>query len=240
MHAPRASRPFRLGAVDDQEHVSKKPEPELIRMSERGDVILQVGEHTKLLVCSRVLSFASKAFAAMFSPHFMGGQVLSEQDPPTIELPEDDPQAFQDLCRVLYYKEIEFNVQEAGEEVQLMRLVVLADKYDCTNAIRRPVAVLMRDVLDETSSYLRVGDHTTEDTFPPLLNALTVGYARKDEKLFWESSRRLLLETASRQSFSMAGSRFGSHLIPQLVWGRPSALLVVQWKLLTLKLSPPC
>jgi hypothetical protein len=97
-----------------------------------GDVILQLAD-AKLQVSSKVLSVASKVWKAMFSPKYSEGQVHKEDQPRCIPHLDDDTQTMITLCLVLHHKG--YWIAEHPDINKLVKLTVLADKYDCAEAV---------------------------------------------------------------------------------------------------------
>lgn len=95
-----------------------------------GDLILVVGTgQRKYQIDSTLLVPFSRVFAAMLGPHFSEGSRFGESGrmPMELALPEDDPDAVEVLCTVLY----------AGCDsirdlsvLEIYDVAILADKYD--------------------------------------------------------------------------------------------------------------
>lgn len=79
----------------------------LIQLSRNGDVIFEVGmseEQRRIQVSSALLTMPSTAFVALLGPHFREGRNLGDaQNPATIPLPEDEPEAMSDLFFLLHH-----------------------------------------------------------------------------------------------------------------------------------------
>jgi hypothetical protein len=97
-----------------------------------GDVILQLAE-AELQVSSRALSLVSKYWKAMFSPRFSEGTALSRGQGRPIPLEEDNTDAMTTLCQVLHHSYRQVNRDVDAEA--LVDLAVVADKYDCAEAM---------------------------------------------------------------------------------------------------------
>lgn len=98
-----------------------------------GDVVL-VLEATELQVSSKVLSLASQVFKAMFGPYFAEGHAISSNRPCRINLAEDDPNSMTTLCNILHHR-----TQSVPRKPGLLfieRLVVLIDKYNCSDSLK--------------------------------------------------------------------------------------------------------
>ncbi|KAJ9615083.1 hypothetical protein H2200_001157 [Cladophialophora chaetospira] len=88
----------------------------------------------RIRVSSKLMTMCSSFFKAMLTGRFREGQIaLSATDPPTIDLPEDDPDAVLALCQVLHYKEESY---EAQSFPHILKVALLSDKYDCGRAVK--------------------------------------------------------------------------------------------------------
>lgn len=97
-----------------------------------GDVVLNLAE-AELQVSSRALSLGSKVFKALFSPRFSEGLALSRGQGRPIELDDDDTAAMTTLCQVLHHTYRKIHRDVSAES--LADLALVADKYDCVEAI---------------------------------------------------------------------------------------------------------
>lgn len=123
--------------MDDMQATPDGP-PQTKTIDPSGDVLLKIGPSrqpsVKLLVNSRVLSFASPVFAAMFGGHFAEGQDLSSARPQEVSLPEDDPVSMEILCNIAHMKISEMPAEM--EHTALADFAILCDKYRCIDTIR--------------------------------------------------------------------------------------------------------
>ncbi|OQV03776.1 BTB/POZ domain-containing protein [Cladophialophora immunda] len=88
----------------------------------------------RIRVCSKFMTMCSPVFKAMLNGSFREGQVpLSSLEPPTLELPEDDPQSMVELCKILHHK---WDTNLEAFPSCVLPLARAADKYDCTTIIR--------------------------------------------------------------------------------------------------------
>lgn len=105
--------------------------------SERGDIILQVGSapqtERKLFVSSVQLSIASPVFVAMLDGRSSEGQALSTTVPKVLPHPDDDADPIALICNIIHRQT--FEVSTAISAGELVKVAILADKYDCVNVI---------------------------------------------------------------------------------------------------------
>lgn len=98
-----------------------------------GDLTFVVGSPAqRFSVCAAVLRNRSEVFAAMHSDRFLEGQNLAAGIK-EIPLPEDDPDTMQILLHCIhgqYYK-----VDEVPLPCVIAKAALLADKYDCVEAM---------------------------------------------------------------------------------------------------------
>ncbi|KAJ1329778.1 BTB/POZ domain-containing protein 1/2 [Microdochium nivale] len=114
-----------------------------------GDIILVVGSGAsavKLLVYSQCLKASSKVFEAMFSPRWLQGLPLSEQEPREFELPEDDPAAMRGLCQLLHFQET--RITECRE---LLQFTMHADKYDLVQTVHHQITKRLKRLKPKTT-----------------------------------------------------------------------------------------
>lgn len=140
----------------------------------------------QVLVSSTVISLASKPFAGMLSPEFLEGQDLSTEDPPIVELAEDEGQPMETLMLLLHHR---YDVGKKGHHLDpydLVQLVVVADKYACLEPIKfqvRSLAATLQEFIAWRMSW-------TDDTDPEedyLMDAVSltiVSYATGNGPLF--------------------------------------------------------
>ncbi|KAL0264182.1 hypothetical protein SLS55_000128 [Diplodia seriata] len=116
------------------------PEPDapLIEMAPRGDVIFVLdGGKMKLKVSSTVMSLASPAFNAMFSPDrpWTEAQDLSEHHPKEVPLCDDDPEAMKLICEFLHHQhDPDKNVVPTQQVFK--QVALLAHKYLLQSSLR--------------------------------------------------------------------------------------------------------
>ena len=90
-------------------------EPRTVIIDAEGDVILFPENKTKLKVAYKMLCVASVPFAKMFSPQFAEGQSLSFESPSVISLPDDSVEAMELLCKCLYQKVTEEDLNAVSQ-----------------------------------------------------------------------------------------------------------------------------
>lgn len=196
--------------------------PELEVVDPDGDALFLVpseeaGKSKLFRVSTKILSLASKAFAAMFNGRYLEGQALSVEEPPTIEFPEDMSEEFGSLVRILHHlKEQQIDAPEF-DELFLVRLLKLAEKYDCVHAVKGQVSLWLRETMAETMAM--PDDQDRPYKFEYLLAALTTSYLIQDVKSFQEISRSLLL-TPPKISFVDAAPFNGCEMLPSQLWSK--------------------
>ncbi|KIW23413.1 uncharacterized protein PV07_11612 [Cladophialophora immunda] len=88
----------------------------------------------RIVASSKVLTIGSPVFKTMLHGSFAEGQLCFNQgNPPTVSLPEDNPQATLLFCEIVHYSR---GVHQFKGYKALHGLGVFADKYDCTRALR--------------------------------------------------------------------------------------------------------
>ena len=120
--------------------------PELIILDPDGDAILQVGENPthqsndegsgcalQIRISTKLLAMSSPVFKAMLSGRFAEGQLpFTKENPPSLVLPEDDPDAVLNYCKIIHHaQDAQFPLPFGA----LCDLAVLGDKYDCNQAL---------------------------------------------------------------------------------------------------------
>ncbi|KAF5245540.1 hypothetical protein FANTH_7292 [Fusarium anthophilum] len=116
-----------------EEAIETVAQPRFVRdLIPGGDLILAVGPHRTLLrVASAFLCEISPVFAVMFGPNFEEGDRLRSRQPGdpemVLELPDDDPLAFDYTILVLYGSNP--STQDCDPE-DIQKISILVDKYD--------------------------------------------------------------------------------------------------------------
>lgn len=110
-------------------------------VAQDGDIVLIVGPSTcptKIRVQSVALTMGSRVFKAMLGPHFLEGCSREfngmEGYSKEIVLPDDDVEGMKIVCNVLHHRNNEIPPYLDGE--RLLEVAVIADKYDCFEALR--------------------------------------------------------------------------------------------------------
>lgn len=101
----------------------------------KGDLLLEC-RNASIRVSSGILSTISPVFCAMFKPHFKEGlsvRAANPDNPTTIRLPDDDPEALTLLCVVAHYRG--YNVPNTPSPDCLEQLAMLVDKYQCKEVV---------------------------------------------------------------------------------------------------------
>ncbi|KIY03448.1 uncharacterized protein Z520_00139 [Fonsecaea multimorphosa CBS 102226] len=95
---------------------------------------LQQKAPLRILVSSKVLTIGSPVFEKMLHGRFAEGQHhFNQENPPTVSLPEDDPQATLLFCEIIHCSR---GVHHFKGYKALHELGIFAEKYMCTNALR--------------------------------------------------------------------------------------------------------
>lgn len=118
-----------------------------------GDIVLVAKDEflptAKFKVSSCILAMSSKVFEALFSKNFAEGQSMCSRSPgELLEIQTTDPPlAMKHLLRLLHHAD----PLEPGERIittsAVLDLAIIADKYDCIEALRLPVDALLSKYL---------------------------------------------------------------------------------------------
>ena len=134
--------------------MSSTSTPEVIPVDPNGNLILKVGEalgqhpfpdqdlegivadqeacYKLILVSSKILTLVSPVFDVMRNGKFREGQLqLSAQDPPVLDLPEDDATAMLLLCQILHHRP---ETRSRSHIPAIAKTSSLGDKYGCASA----------------------------------------------------------------------------------------------------------
>ena len=116
---------------------AEQPERRDVEVAADGDLVLALPEELYIRVSSNALSLVSPVFKAMLGPRFReGNEPRSSDRPIEIPLPEDDGIAMKHLCLLLHGRTGDsYSHGDRTFPTQLHALAVLADKYDCVEAI---------------------------------------------------------------------------------------------------------
>ncbi|KAI7379656.1 hypothetical protein KC336_g19152 [Hortaea werneckii] len=135
----------------------EEPERRDVDIAADGDVILALPQNLYIRVSSSALTLVSPVFKAMLGPHFReGNELRSSTQPIEIALPEDDGIAMKHLCLLLHGRTGDsYSHGDRNFPTQLHALAVLADKYNCVEAISLPAeAMLSRFWIRRTTTRL--------------------------------------------------------------------------------------
>ncbi|KAI6841241.1 hypothetical protein KC340_g2003 [Hortaea werneckii] len=124
---------------------AEQPDRRDVDVDADGDIILALPKNLYIRVSSAVLSLVSPVFKAMLGPHFReGNKPRSSAQPNEIPLPEDDGIAMKHLCLLIHGRTGDsYNHGDRTFPTQLHALAVLADKYDCVEAISLPAEAML-------------------------------------------------------------------------------------------------
>ncbi|KAI6797742.1 hypothetical protein KC363_g262 [Hortaea werneckii] len=116
---------------------AQQPERRNVDVAADGDIILALSQNLYIRVSSPVLRLVSPVFKAMLSPRFKEGNVPRSSDQPIeISLPKDDGIAMKHLCLLLHGRTGDsYSHGDRTFPTQIRALAILADKYDCVEAI---------------------------------------------------------------------------------------------------------
>ena len=158
-----------------------------------GDLILLVGEgenQVPIRVSSKVLGPASPVFAAMFSPRYLEGHVLSNQaglSIPSFPLPDEDPEAMRWFCRALHLQ-VDGNETEIAVGLRL-KIATLCDKYRASTALSGWSQFWLRDLADPM-----VRDPTAPSAHAA--KVLYMSYSFKNHWAFWLVTRDIVYHSS--------------------------------------------
>lgn len=164
-----------------------------------GDIMFLVGTPdsgvVSMRVCSKVLSLASSAFAAMFSPRWSEGKEDSSLFgvPREIALPDEDTEAMTWICRALHFH------KDTSEDVDLQLLedvALISDKYDLAFALKPWVDLRLQSFRHTTLYSMDERD---------LSMMMYVASVFGNHDVFWMSSLKLLYACPSNFSKVEAG-----------------------------------
>lgn len=109
--------------------------PTCINIAPQGDLIVCVdsGPLQKLArISSTIVKLASPVFRTMLGPSFKEGQTTHDSSNPLM-LPEDDATSMLNLFHILHYNGDKANKTETD---WVQRLVIVCDKYRCTESLK--------------------------------------------------------------------------------------------------------
>ncbi|KAL2037385.1 hypothetical protein N7G274_009870 [Stereocaulon virgatum] len=173
---------------------------QMIVADPEGDIVFMVGrkksDQKSILVSSKVLSLASPAFAALFSPRWSEGvDKFSSIKPRQIDLPDDDTAAMDWICQALHFRS---NISTDIGLSRLEKVAILGDKYDLGVALK-PWGQLCLQSLRWTVS--------TDLSEAEIVSLMWVVFFFDHSRLFWYSSFALQFRYSRSSS-----SRDGQHI----------------------------
>ena len=180
-------------------HLSKRrktndssDEPQLIDIAKGGDLVLKVGggnqSGTRLIqVHSLCLKLASPVFHAMLESSFLEGTTKHTTEQPLL-LPEDHGPTFVEMCKILHHQQT-----QPSRLSLLSDLVVVADKYQCTDSIRTYVLSAIGPFFSSTAIE---GDTGIVSSGLNLVSAMCIAYIIKDAQLFHRTSASVLINVS--------------------------------------------
>ena len=190
-HVPSQS-PSIVTKITEDEQTAKKQKlnnmPIVIDITKDpvGDMLVKIGkdEAARLVrVHSLFLKLGSHVFHAMLSTRYAEcGRTFMGNDPLTLE--EDDPDAFNKLCKVLHYQ---VRNQTDPEVEDLPKLAIIADKYGATTAIKSTFTSMLGPLFGPNVQ----GDLGSFERLPVehLGNIICISYIIDDAQLFWRATR---------------------------------------------------
>lgn len=134
----------------------------------------------RIRVSSNVIITCSPVFKAMLCGRFCEAQLpLDSKNPPTLNLPEDDPWAMMNLCRLLHNTKEISQVMEFEEASKFaISMSVPSDKYGCTERARAWFH-------DQVRQFLVISNILT---WRELAEALNAAYCLDDGESFFQFS----------------------------------------------------
>ena len=104
-----------------------------------------------------------------------------------------------------------------------VEVAVLADKYDCIEAVAGRITVWLRDSLAWTKICLTSDAADVKAGFDDLLDGMIASYIIRDRTNFRNATRDFVLWTGPKESFTEASARPGTQLLPASLFGKCSA-----------------
>ncbi|KAE8453984.1 hypothetical protein EG329_007760 [Mollisiaceae sp. DMI_Dod_QoI] len=112
---------------------------------------LLLHKEVHMLVSSKHLTLASPVFKAMLKSNFCTGELLTSHDVAEIELPDEDPEAFEILMNILHGR-----VRQVPKQINLKlatKLAIIVDKY----LVLEPVEIYVRQWLSSLRKWMPEG-----------------------------------------------------------------------------------
>lgn len=190
----------------------------MIEIDPEGDLILKVGTDDKqqsIRVSRSVLKLASPVFKAMLGPNF------AESDATVVDLPDDDPQAMRDLCKVVHLRTSELNMRDRS---WVLGLAVVCDKYQCTQQCRHVFDLVLGNYSSDSLTGESWSDTVSSYTKLSLTDVVGIAYVLNDSKLFWKATRDAM-STVSAYELAKAPETDILEMLPTCLMGKKSSEL---------------
>ena len=201
----------------------------VIDIAPNGDIVIKAGQDDNTVtvrIHSLLLKVASPVFIAMLSTNFFEGSAAYSPDRPLL-LPDDNGPAFLQLCKIIHCQ------TETGISLDsLTELLVIADKYQCVEAITPLAAMAL------TVTY----DSTVEDTVRlqhvGSYDAVCIAWVLADARLLWRTSRSLIAHGNVEEATSKGHAGL-LKLIPDNLSGTSLIIHLVPMRILIRSRSTP-
>ena len=182
-----ASNPSKRRRTDDDEHLVPKTTftGALLEVGKGGDLFLKAGTGAQgclIQVHSFCLKLASPVFKAMLEGPFIESTTSYTAKQPLL-LPDDDGAAFLELCQILHHH------PSYSQRLDILpQLVMLADKYQCLEAVRPHVQSALSPHFSNIAA-----EGIPLDSHAHLVEAMCIAYIVLDEQLFHRTSATVLV-----------------------------------------------
>ena len=203
--------------------MSSTTTPEVDLVDPNGDLILKVGEvlaaansdqdqneetenndltYKLIRVSSKVMTLVSPVFDTMLNGNFRESQLqISSEEPPVLELPEDDAAAMLLLCQVLHHHT---NAGLHTEMSVIAAMSTVSDKYGCASALHNWYRAQM----------LRRGGLSLPSTGARDLGLLIqASYNFGDREFFYKSTKLAIQSISQKTLISELGAAM-DHTVP--------------------------
>ncbi len=171
-----------------------------------GDVILKIGAEyrpatnlqqepnpMRILASSQILMSSSPFFAAMLGGRFAEAQIpFTKESPPTINLPEDDPEVMMLYCKCIHHGCPDTECSSWSDNILLPGLVKLCDKYDCLGSIHPWLDPKMDPATKKSTTYLE----PSSDKKWSFAGSAFLAYLVDDSELFRVATASMLYYSA--------------------------------------------
>lgn len=140
--------------------------------------------HHRARVSSVIMSSASKVFRALFSEKFKEGLELRSSSTLDLPLRDDDMWATTALCKILHLRNRALPSKPSPS--QLLSLAMVADKYDCIEAVE-PTIRMWLGARSSLRSFIQ-----------PSTDVLATAFIIKDSIFFRMEAKNLVLESIEK------------------------------------------